>query len=51
MARHLRIEMENGLYHMTARGWERRVSGIVKIVCGSLIEWPHDQIGAFSPGC
>ncbi len=28
MARPLRIEMENGLYHVTARGWERR--GIVK---------------------
>jgi putative transposase len=25
MARPLRIEMENGLYHVTARGWERRV--------------------------
>ena len=28
MARPLRIEMENGLYHVTARGWERR--GIVE---------------------
>ena len=27
MARPLRIEMENGLYHVTTRGWERR--GIV----------------------
>jgi putative transposase len=25
MARSLRIEMENGLYHVTSRGWERRV--------------------------
>ena len=25
MARPLRIEMANGLYHVTARGWERRV--------------------------
>ena len=25
MARPLRIEMENGLYHVTARGWEQRV--------------------------
>jgi len=25
MSRPLRIEMENGLYHVTARGWERRV--------------------------
>ena len=28
MARPLRIEMENGLYHVTSRGWERR--GIVE---------------------
>ena len=25
MARPLRIDMENGLYHVTSRGWERRV--------------------------
>ena len=25
MSRPLRIEMENGIYHVTARGWERRV--------------------------
>ena len=25
MSRPLRIETENGLYHVTARGWERRV--------------------------
>lgn len=25
MSRPLRLEMENGLYHVTARGWERRV--------------------------
>ena len=24
MARPLRIEIENGLYHVTSRGWERR---------------------------
>ncbi len=24
MARPLRIEVENGLYHVTVRGWERR---------------------------
>ena len=24
MARPLRIEVEHGLYHVTARGWERR---------------------------
>ncbi len=24
MSRPLRIEIENGLYHVTARGWERR---------------------------
>ena len=25
MSRPLRIEIENGIYHVTARGWERRV--------------------------
>ncbi len=25
MARPLRIDAENGLYHVTSRGWERRV--------------------------
>ena len=25
MSRALRIELENGLYHVTVRGWERRV--------------------------
>ncbi len=25
MARPLRIEIENGIYHVTSRGWERRV--------------------------
>ena len=25
MSRPLRIEIENGLYHVTARGWERGV--------------------------
>ena len=26
MARPLRIDIENGLYHLTSRGWERRLS-------------------------
>ncbi len=25
MSRPLRIEIENGIYHVTSRGWERRV--------------------------
>ena len=25
MTRPLRIEIENGLYHVTSRGWERRL--------------------------
>jgi hypothetical protein len=25
MARPLRIDSENGIYHVTSRGWERRV--------------------------
>jgi len=25
MARPLRIEMEHGIYHVTSRGWEKRV--------------------------
>ena len=25
MSRPLRIEIEDGIYHVTARGWERRV--------------------------
>jgi hypothetical protein len=34
MARPLRIDIPNGLYHVTSRGWERRV--IVQTMGSSL---------------
>ena len=47
MSRQLRIEIENGIYHVTARGWEGRV--IVRDD-RDREKWSASG-GGFSPGC
>ena len=54
MARPLRIEIADGLYHVTVRGWERRVivrRGEAKVRYGGWYSWTNgwrtwDQVQA-----